>query len=209
MEEYKFLLDIAIILAMTKSFSLVSKKFNMPPVVGALIAGIILGPVVLNVVSPSDSVLNLAEVGVVVLMFQAGLETDIDELISKAAAYEDVCEENGEPASLSGFLEEVALVADIDSLDEDQDYVILMTLHSAKGLEFPQVYLAGMEDGLFPSYMSIVADDAAAELEEERRLAYVGITRAKQNLAITCAKQRMVRGETQYNKVSRLSLIHI
>ena len=80
MEEYKFLLDIAIILAMTKSFSLVSKKFNMPPVVGALIAGIILGPLVLNVVSPSDSVLNLAEVGVVVLMFQAGLETDIDEL---------------------------------------------------------------------------------------------------------------------------------
>ena len=79
---------------------------------------------------------------------------NIDELISKAAAYEDVCEENGEPASLSGFLEEVALVADIDSLDEDQDYVILMTLHSAKGLEFPQVYLAGMEDGLFPSYMS-------------------------------------------------------
>lgn len=128
---------------------------------------------------------------------------NIDELISKAAAYEDACEENGEPASLSGFLEEVALVADIDSLDEDQDYVILMTLHSAKGLEFPQVYLAGMEDGLFPSYMSIVADDAAAELEEERRLAYVGITRAKQNLAITCAKQRMVRGETQYNKVSR------
>ena len=93
---------------------------------------------------------------------------NIDELISKAAAYEDVCEENGEPASLSGFLEEVALVADIDSLDEDQDYVILMTLHSAKGLEFPQVYLAGMEDGLFPSYMSIVADDAAAELEEEK-----------------------------------------
>lgn len=85
---------------------------------------------------------------------------NIDELISKAAAYEDACEENGEPASLSGFLEEVALVADIDSLDEDQDYVILMTLHSAKGLEFPQVYLAGMEDGLFPSYMSIVADDA-------------------------------------------------
>ena len=71
-----------------------------------------------------------------------------------------------------------------------------MTLHSAKGLEFPQVYLAGMEDGLFPSYMSIVADDAAAELEEERRLAYVGITRAKQNLAITCTKtERMVRGE--------------
>ena len=87
MEEYKFLLDIAIILAMTKSFSLVSKKFNMPPVVGALIAGIILGPVVLNVVSPSDSVLNLAEVGVVVLMFQAGLETDIDELKKSCLLY--------------------------------------------------------------------------------------------------------------------------
>ena len=128
---------------------------------------------------------------------------NIDELISKAAAYEDVCEENGEPASLSGFLEEVALVADIDSLDEDQDYVILMTLHSAKGLEFPQVYLAGMEDGLFPSYMSIVADDAAAELEEERRLAYVGITRAMKELTLTSARQRLVRGETQYNKVSR------
>lgn len=133
---------------------------------------------------------------------QARIE-NIDELISKAAAYEDACEENGEQASLSGFLEEVALVADIDSLDEDQDYVVLMTLHSAKGLEFPQVYLAGMEDGLFPSYMSIVSDDSVAELEEERRLAYVGITRAKQNLTITCARQRMVRGETQYNKVSR------
>lgn len=133
---------------------------------------------------------------------QARIE-NIDELISKAAAYEDACEENGEQASLSGFLEEVALVADIDSLDEEQDYVVLMTLHSAKGLEFPQVYLAGMEDGLFPSYMSIVSDDSVAELEEERRLAYVGITRAKQNLTITCARQRMVRGETQYNKVSR------
>lgn len=133
---------------------------------------------------------------------QARIE-NIDELISKAVAYEDACEENGEQPTLSGFLEEVALVADIDSLDEEQDYVVLMTLHSAKGLEFPQVYLAGMEDGLFPSYMSIVSDDSVAELEEERRLAYVGITRAKENLTITCAKQRMLRGETQYNKVSR------
>lgn len=80
MEEYKFLLDLAIILALTKSFSLISRKFNMPPVVGALLAGILLGPVVLNLVKPSDSILNLAEVGVVVLMFEAGLETDIDEL---------------------------------------------------------------------------------------------------------------------------------
>jgi len=77
-----------------------------------------------------------------------------------------------------------------------------MTLHSAKGLEFPVVYLAGMEDGLFPSYMTIVADDPA-DMEEERRLAYVGITRAKEELTLTCAKMRMIRGETQYNPVSR------
>lgn len=80
MEEYKFLLDFAIILALTKSFSLISRKFNMPPVVGALLAGIILGPVVLNIVTPSETILNLAEVGVVVLMFEAGLETDLNEL---------------------------------------------------------------------------------------------------------------------------------
>jgi DNA helicase-2/ATP-dependent DNA helicase PcrA len=100
-------------------------------------------------------------------------------------------------------LEEVALVADIDSLDGDTDYVVLMTLHSAKGLEFPNVFLAGMEDGLFPSYMSITSDDAVSEIEEERRLAYVGITRAKEHLTITSARMRMVRGETQFNKVSR------
>ena len=104
---------------------------------------------------------------------------------------------------MSGFLEEVALVADIDSLDDDQNRVILMTLHSAKGLEFPQVYLAGMEDGLFPSYMSITSDNALEEIEEERRLAYVGITRAMKNLTVTCARQRMVRGQMQYNRVSR------
>lgn len=97
----------------------------------------------------------------------------------------------------------MALVADIDSLDEGSDYVVLMTLHSAKGLEFPKVYLAGMEDGLFPSYMSITSDSSSEDLEEERRLAYVGITRAKEELTITCARQRMIRGETQYNKVSR------
>ena len=100
-------------------------------------------------------------------------------------------------------MEEVALVADIDGLDENSDYVVLMTLHSAKGLEFPNVYLAGMEDGLFPSYMSITSDDATSEIEEERRLAYVGITRAKEHLTITSARMRMVRGETQFNKVSR------
>lgn len=124
---------------------------------------------------------------------------NIDELISKAAAYE----EGEEEPTLSGFLEEVALVADIDSLEAGSDYVVLMTLHSAKGLEFPKVYLAGMEDGLFPSYMSITADNAGEELEEERRLAYVGITRAMTELTVTCARQRMIRGETQFNKVSR------
>ena len=127
---------------------------------------------------------------------------NIDELVSKAAAYEEDCADRDEAATLSGFLEEVALVADIDSLDEDQDYVVLMTLHSAKGLEFPRVYLAGMEDGLFPSYMTVTGDDPE-ELEEERRLCYVGITRAEQKLTLTCARRRMVRGETQYNKMSR------
>lgn len=127
---------------------------------------------------------------------------NIEELLNKAAAYEEDCEDRGEKATLSGFLEEVALVADIDSLEEDQDYVVLMTLHSAKGLEFPHVYLAGMEDGLFPSYMTITGDDPE-ELEEERRLCYVGITRAEQKLTLTCARKRMVRGETQYNRISR------
>ena len=127
---------------------------------------------------------------------------NIDELKNKIAAYEETCEIQGEIPSLSGFLEEVALVADIDSLDENSDYVILMTLHSAKGLEFPHVYLTGMEDGIFPSYMTITSDDPE-EVEEERRLCYVGITRAKQQLTLSCARRRMVRGETQYNKMSR------
>lgn len=124
---------------------------------------------------------------------------NIDELLSKAATYE----KNEEHPTLGGFLEEVALVADIDNLVDGSDYVVLMTLHSAKGLEFPKVYLAGMEDGLFPSYMSITSDNAIEEIEEERRLAYVGITRAMRELTVTCARTRMVRGETQFNKVSR------
>lgn len=128
---------------------------------------------------------------------QARIE-NIDELISKTVAYE----ESEETPTLSGFLEEVALVADIDSLQEGSEYVVLMTLHSAKGLEFPNVYLTGMEDGIFPGYMSIVSDDPS-EIEEERRLCYVGITRAMTNLSVTCARQRMIRGKTQYNKVSR------
>ena len=123
---------------------------------------------------------------------------NIDELISKAASYEDEAED----PSLSGFLEEVALIADIDSVEERDNRVLLMTLHSAKGLEFPNVYLAGMEDGIFPGYMTIVGDDPQ-DMEEERRLCYVGITRAKKKLYLSAAKRRMMQGRTQFNKVSR------
>ena len=123
---------------------------------------------------------------------------NIDELISKIVSYE---QDHDQP-TLGEFLEDVALVASIDGVDDDNNKVLLMTLHSAKGLEFPVVYLAGMEDGIFPSYMTITADDPT-EVEEERRLAYVGITRAKEDLTLTCARSRMTRGETQYNPVSR------
>jgi DNA helicase-2/ATP-dependent DNA helicase PcrA len=123
---------------------------------------------------------------------------NIDELISKIVDYEQTAEE----PTLNGFLEEVALVADIDSYDENTDYVVLMTLHGAKGLEFPNVYMSGMEDGIFPSYMCITSDDRD-DLEEERRLCYVGITRAKSHLTMTSARARMIRGETQFNAVSR------
>ena len=123
---------------------------------------------------------------------------NIDELINKAASYEQTHDE----ISLSDFLAEIALVSDVDSMDDKNERVRLMTIHSAKGLEFENVYLVGMEDGLFPSYMTIVSDDPS-DMEEERRLAYVGITRAKEELTLTYARARMVRGETQYNPVSR------
>lgn len=123
---------------------------------------------------------------------------NIYELVSKAAAYAEQHKE----ANLSEFLEEVALVSDIDQVEDGDNRVLLMTLHSAKGLEFSHVYLAGLEDGVFPSYMTIMSDDPS-DVEEERRLAYVGITRAKDDLTITCARSRMIRGETQYNPVSR------
>ena len=125
-------------------------------------------------------------------------QENIDELINKIVSYEESCRQKEETPTLSGFLEEVALIADIES----DKQVMLMTLHSAKGLEFPIVYMTGMEDGLFPSYMTIVSDDPA-EIEEERRLCYVGITRAEKILNLSSAKMRMVRGETQMNKVSR------
>lgn len=121
---------------------------------------------------------------------------NIDELISKVADYEMRTDE----PTLSGFLEEVALIADIDNLDENSEYVSLMTIHSAKGLEFPKVFLCGLEEGLFPSMMSSFEP---TEVEEERRLCYVAITRAMESLTITSARSRMIRGEFQYNKVSR------
>ena len=124
---------------------------------------------------------------------------NIDELRSKVVSFEESFEEK---PTLSALLEEIALVADIDNVDDSVDKVMLMTLHSAKGLEFPSVYLAGMEDGLFPSYMSICSDDDS-EIEEERRLCYVGITRAMDKLTVSAARARMIRGETQYNAPSR------
>ena len=123
---------------------------------------------------------------------------NIDEFISKAAMYE----ETHDDILLSEFLEEIALVSDVDSLDDKEERIRLMTIHSAKGLEFENVYMTGMEDGLFPGYMTIVSDDPT-DMEEERRLVYVGITRAKKDLTMTYARARMVRGETQYNPVSR------
>lgn len=123
---------------------------------------------------------------------------NIQELINKAVAYE----EDSQHPSLDEFLEQVALVADIDNVDSSEDRVTLMTLHSAKGLEFPKVYLAGMEDGLFPGMMAVSSDDRT-DMEEERRLCYVGITRAKKELVITAARKRMTHGETRYCKPSR------
>ena len=123
---------------------------------------------------------------------------NLDELRNKIVEYE----EGSENPTLGELLEQIALVADIDNVSEDDDRVLLMTLHSAKGLEFPHVYLSGMEDGLFPSYMSLTADDPD-EIEEERRLCYVGITRAKKTLTLSCARTRMRQGQRQMNAVSR------
>ena len=123
---------------------------------------------------------------------------NVQELISKMVAYEESATE----PTLSGFLQEVALVADIDRVEDDGNRTLLMTLHSAKGLEFDQVYLAGLEEDVFPSYMSRYTNDEQ-DIEEERRLAYVGITRARKELTLTYARSRMIHGETRYNPVSR------
>lgn len=124
---------------------------------------------------------------------------NIDELKNKIIVFE---EQGDMPPTLSEFLEEVALVADIDTLENSTNLVVLMTLHSAKGLEFPYVYLCGMEDGIFPSYLTITSDDPS-DIEEERRLCYVGITRAMKRLYLSSARQRMQHGETMFNKPSR------
>ena len=129
-------------------------------------------------------------------------ESNVEELVSKIADYEQRMEEEDTEATLSGFLEDVALVADIDNVEENDNRVLLMTLHSAKGLEFPYVYMTGLEDNVFPSYQSI-QDYTGEAIEEERRLAYVGITRAKEELTLTSARTRMLRGEVQYNPISR------
>ena len=124
---------------------------------------------------------------------------NIDEFISKAEEFENNWEED-RTASLQDFLTEVALVADVDALSDDDNKLLLMTLHSSKGLEFPTVFLCGMEEGLFPSYMS---QESPEDIEEERRLCYVGITRAKKELHLSAARARMVNGSMNYNDISR------
>ena len=123
----------------------------------------------------------------------------VNEFVSAAAEYENRCRSVGEEPTLDGFLEEVALVSDVDRYDEDANAVVLMTVHSAKGLEFPVVFLAGMEDGIFPSETNLT--DPAA-MSEERRLAYVAITRAKEALYITYAKSRMLYGRERPSTLS-------
>lgn len=132
---------------------------------------------------------------------------NVDELISKAVSYEEESEESADSdgPSLADFLENVSLVADIDQVGDSDDRVLLMTLHSAKGLEFPHVYMAGMEENIFPSFQSVLASGSGngEPMEEERRLAYVGITRAREELTLTAAHSRMIRGNLQFNSVSR------
>ena len=146
----------------------------------------------------------ISETGYVAELEEEGTDEDkarienINELVSKTADYM----EQAENPSLSEFLQQVSLVADIDSVDPDGDYVLLMTLHSAKGLEFDYVYMTGMEENTFPSYMAVSGEDSE-ELEEERRLCYVGITRARKELTMTAAQMRMVRGEPQFLRASR------
>jgi len=127
---------------------------------------------------------------------------NLEEFVSGVIEYEtSLANDPDMKPTLIGFLEENALVADVDKYDEKADAVVMMTIHSAKGLEFPIVFLVGMEDGIFPGMQSILGSDA--EIEEERRLAYVAITRAKRELYMTYAQSRLLYGKTQYNPPSR------
>ncbi len=128
---------------------------------------------------------------------------NIDELASKVYLYEEKARDNEEEISLEAFLAEVSLVADIDNYEDENDVVVLMTLHSAKGLEFPNVYMSGMEENLFPSSRSIGGPDEENEIEEERRLCYVGITRAMDRLTLLSSAQRFQNGQINYNPISR------
>jgi DNA helicase-2/ATP-dependent DNA helicase PcrA len=125
---------------------------------------------------------------------------NIQELKSNMVDYQKRCEEAGDVPTLEGFLEELSLISDVDKYDENADVVTMMTMHSAKGLEFPKVFIVGAEDGLFPSYRSMESEE---EMEEERRLCYVAMTRAKRELYITSSKRRMLYGQTTYGKPSR------
>ena len=167
---------------------------------------------------PSDMITALFEdSGYKAMLISEGFEGEgkiefVNEFIGAAVEYESRCADLEIEPTAPGFLEEISLVADVDKYDESADAVVLMTIHAAKGLEFPVVFLAGVEDGIFPSQQNIGEPD---EMSEERRLAYVAITRAKQKLYITHAKSRMMYGKTGYNRLSRFvadempkSLIH-
>ena len=148
--------------------------------------------------------LVLNKSGYMMMLENAGEEgltriENVNELSSNLLKYE---QENGDSTSLSGFLEEVSLLTDIDNYNQDNDSVVMMTLHAAKGLEFPFVYLPGLEEGIFPGFQSMFEPK---EVEEERRLAYVGITRAKKELYILHCQSRMLFGNTSRNKVSRFA----
>ena len=154
-------------------------------------------------VTPLDELLDelLDETGYRAMLLEEGIQgqtrlENIEELKTTIKRYESETEE----PTLGGFLEEVALYTDLDSYDADSDAATLMTLHAAKGLEFPVVFIPGMEEGVFPGVRAL---GDAAQLEEERRLAYVGITRAKESLTIMHAKRRMLFGQTTYGRLSR------
>lgn len=154
---------------------------------------------------PSEMLTDLFErTGYRAMLMAEGFEGEgkienVNELITAALEYEKRVTEGEEEPTLTGFLEEVFLISDVDKYDESADAVVLMTVHAAKGLEFPVVFLAGMEDGIFPSEQDKEID---SEMSEERRLAYVAITRAKEMLYISYAKERMMYGRTLYGRLS-------